>query len=190
MNILFVPFSKASIDPLPHPFHNFHFSRTILQHWSSSYSPSSSSSRIKGKYILNPKDRISIIRGGGTHQPTDPTRSFWSSSSVHQPTSFSSSPRHPSSSSSPWAQSQTQNQYSRRLTVTDVTNDVRDQERVKTKDAINAFLTRESRNSFIVKVYAILTGQLLLVALSALMFGRYSSMGRWMITRGRIGKSI
>jgi hypothetical protein len=101
------------------------------------------------------------------------------------PFSYSQSPRSPQSPSY-----RTRNQQQGGITVTDVTQDVKDRERERTKDAINSFLTRESRNSFIIKVYTILTGQLVLVALSALLFGRYPALGRWMMTSstGRFGK--
>ena len=67
-----------------------------------------------------------------------------------------------------------------------MTNEIKDQEREETKEVIDAFLTRDSRNSFIVRVYAILTAQLLLVALSILAFGRYPALGIWMMTKGKV----
>ncbi len=72
--------------------------------------------------------------------------------------------------------------------MTDVTDEIKEQEREETKEVIDAFLTRESRNSFIVRVYSILTVQLVLVALSVLAFGRYPSLSYWMMTRGKIGE--
>ena len=42
---------------------------------------------------------------------------------------------------------------------------------VATKDVIDAFLTRDSRNSFIARVYAILSVQLVIAVLSCLLFG-------------------
>jgi hypothetical protein len=147
-------------------------------------SNASTSSRLSLPLLPKSAGRLTNViqlnmRGGGPHSPsTDPTRTLWSSSSVQQP--------------QPTSLRTTSSSYRNNsgITVTDVTDDVKDFEREQTKDAINAFLTRESRNSFIVKVYTILTGQLVLVALSALLFGRYPTLGRWMMTssQGRIGE--
>lgn len=147
-------------------------------------SNASTSSRLSPPLLPKSAGRLTNIiqlnmRGGGPHSPsTDPTRTLWSSSSVQQP--------------QPTSLRTTSSSYRNNsgITVTDVTDDVKDFEREQTKDAINAFLTRESRNSFIVKVYTILTGQLVLVALSALLFGKYPTLGRWMMTssQGRIGE--
>jgi FtsH-binding integral membrane protein len=76
------------------------------------------------------------------------------------------------------------------MTVTDVTDELKNEERERTKEEIDSFLTRESRNSFIVRVYSILTVQLLLVALSVLLFGRYPMLGGWMLTKGSFGKYV
>mmetsp|Transcript_3161 Transcript_3161/g.5878 ORF Transcript_3161/g.5878 Transcript_3161/m.5878 type:complete len:392 (+) Transcript_3161:68-1243(+) len=125
-------------------------------------------------------DKIFNMRGGAYSPTTDPTRTLWASPSSTQ--------QHPQTRTTTSTQSSSASSYYRTggeagiATVTDVTDEIKDQQREKTKDAINAFLTRESRNSFIVKVYAILTGQLVLVALSALLFGRYPALGRWMMT--------
>mmetsp|Transcript_18978 Transcript_18978/g.28114 ORF Transcript_18978/g.28114 Transcript_18978/m.28114 type:complete len:355 (-) Transcript_18978:223-1287(-) len=121
-------------------------------------------------YLLN-------LRGGA--QPTNPSRNYWSSSSTQkqQPTSFQQSQSQASS-----MQQQTQ---TKQVTVTDVTDDWKSEEREETKEVINSFLTRESRNTFIVRVYSILTVQLLLVALSVLLFGKYPMLNRWMLTGGK-----
>jgi len=84
-------------------------------------------------------------------------------------------------------QQQTQ---TKQVTVTDVTDDWKSEEREETKEVINSFLTRESRNTFIVRVYSILTVQLLLVALSVLLFGKYPMLNRWMLTGGKFGKCV
>ncbi len=83
------------------------------------------------------------IRGGV--QPSNASRNFWSTA-TKQPTSFQQSQKNAA-----------------RVTVTDVTDEMRDQERIATKEEIDSFLTRESRNTFIARVYGILTVQLLVV---------------------------
>jgi FtsH-binding integral membrane protein len=100
--------------------------------------------------------------------------------------SFGANPSH-SQNKQPTSFQQSQSQsYNENVQVTDVTNEIKDQEREETKEVIDAFLTRDSRNSFIVRVYAILTAQLLLVALSILAFGRYPALGIWMMTKGKV----
>ncbi|KAL3912347.1 MAG: hypothetical protein SGILL_006920, partial [Bacillariaceae sp.] len=44
------------------------------------------------------------------------------------------------------------------------------------KEMIDSFLTRDSRNSFIARVYAILSGQLLFTALVCILFGMYAPL--------------
>ncbi len=83
------------------------------------------------------------IRGG--IQPSNASRNYWSTS-THQPTSFQQSQKDAA-----------------RVTVTDVTDELREEERQATKEEIDSFLTRESRNTFIARVYGILTIQLALV---------------------------
>jgi len=56
----------------------------------------------------------------------------------------------------------------------------------ETKDLIDAFLTRDSRNSFIARVYAILTGQLLVTALSVIGFSGKRDLAMWFLTRGKL----
>lgn len=104
---------------------------------------------------------ILSLRGG----VIDPTRSLWSTSKSNN------------SSSIPYSH--------KKVIVTDVTDELRDIEREGTKEIIDSFLTRDARNSFIVRVYAILTGQLSLVGISVLLFGRYPLLSRWMLFRGR-----
>jgi FtsH-binding integral membrane protein len=53
-------------------------------------------------------------------------------------------------------------------------------DREDTKDLIDAFLTRDSRNKFIARVYTILSGQLLVTASSIFAFGMFPDLGRWM----------
>ena len=53
-----------------------------------------------------------------------------------------------------------------------------------TKEQIDAFLTRDSRNTFIARVYALLATQLLITAGSVLAFGLNPSLSRWMSTGG------
>ena len=85
--------------------------------------------------------------------------------------------------SSRWASSQAgirrprQSQPQRYPTVEDI--DVADDAET-VKDMIDAFLTRDSRNSFISRVYAILSGQLLVTALIVILFGLNAEMSMWM----------
>mmetsp|Transcript_8671 Transcript_8671/g.11483 ORF Transcript_8671/g.11483 Transcript_8671/m.11483 type:complete len:331 (+) Transcript_8671:181-1173(+) len=51
---------------------------------------------------------------------------------------------------------------------------------ISAKEAMGAFLTRESRNTFISRVYAILAGQLAVTCLSIFAFGKYDFAGKWM----------
>lgn len=52
------------------------------------------------------------------------------------------------------------------------------------KDMLNAFLTRDSRNKFIARVYGILSGQLFVTALVICIFGMNPGMGAWMAQAG------
>lgn len=58
-----------------------------------------------------------------------------------------------------------------------------------TKILIDAFLTRDSRNTFIARVYTILSGQLMVTALSIALFGINPSWSRWM-RMSRLGQII
>jgi len=59
--------------------------------------------------------------------------------------------------------------------------------RAETKEAIDAFLTRDSRNSFITRVYAILSAQLAVTALSIFAFGTHPEWTRFMLSQsGRL----
>ena len=53
------------------------------------------------------------------------------------------------------------------------------------KEVINSFLSRENRNSFIIKVYSILTVQLLVTCLFIFGFHSFSNVSYWMMTKGR-----
>jgi FtsH-binding integral membrane protein len=50
----------------------------------------------------------------------------------------------------------------------------------ETKEVMDAFLTRDSRQSFIARVYAILSCQLAVTALSVVMFGTQPALTEWM----------
>jgi protein lifeguard len=60
---------------------------------------------------------------------------------------------------------------------------------IDTKVLIDAFLTRDSRNTFIARVYTILSGQLFFTALSIGLFGMNPSWSRWM-RMTRVGQII
>lgn len=59
-------------------------------------------------------------------------------------------------------------------------------EREQVKEEINAFLTRDSRNTFIARVYAILAGQLSFVSLAIFAFMKFPQLQQWMLLKGRI----
>jgi len=65
-------------------------------------------------------------------------------------------------------------------TVIDLDDQIDDS--VKTK--IDAFLTRDSRNTFIARVYAILSAQLVFTALTMVVFAMNPGMSRWMRQSG------
>mmetsp|Transcript_23606 Transcript_23606/g.33116 ORF Transcript_23606/g.33116 Transcript_23606/m.33116 type:complete len:334 (+) Transcript_23606:262-1263(+) len=56
----------------------------------------------------------------------------------------------------------------------------------ETKEMIDAFLTRDSRQTFISRVYAILTGQLLVTAISIFIFGTNKNLAHWMHRSGTV----
>jgi len=72
------------------------------------------------------------------------------------------------------------------ITVTDVTREEQNKSQQETKDVIDAFLPRDNRNTFIARVYAILTGQLLVTALSVLVFSKFPGLGSWMSLKGKV----
>ena len=74
------------------------------------------------------------------------------------------------------------------ITVTDVTREEQNKSQQETKDVIDAFLPRDNRNTFIARVYAILTGQLLVTALSVLVFSKFPGLGSWMSLKGKVGE--
>mmetsp|Transcript_3088 Transcript_3088/g.4669 ORF Transcript_3088/g.4669 Transcript_3088/m.4669 type:complete len:363 (+) Transcript_3088:86-1174(+) len=152
----------------------------------SSLSPSLLHQQSKHRALTRSRSRSLIhnLRGGGV-QPSDASRGFWSTSTSSptsrspQPKSFQDQSRqrqHPSSNENP------------QVVVTDVTEDAQTKQRLAAKEEIDSFLTRESRNSFITRVYAILTGQLLMVALSVLGFARYPRLQFFMMTKGKFVK--
>lgn len=54
-----------------------------------------------------------------------------------------------------------------------------DDEKTATKEILDAFLTRDSRNTFIARVYAILAGQLLVTGASIALFGTQPALRQW-----------
>lgn len=89
---------------------------------------------------------------------------------------------------SPWSSSPIgirrpgQSQQEQYPTVTDLDDQIDDS--VKTK--IDSFLTRDSRNTFIARVYAILSGQLLFTALTILTFAMNPRLSLWMKQSGTV----
>jgi len=106
------------------------------------------------------------LRGGNINSNTQPPSStFWSTKTSRQ---------NPPKSS-----------YGN-IKVTDVTQDIKEQEMEETKDEIDKFLTRDSRVSFISRVYAILTGQLVILSLSILAFAKNPKLSFWIMSKGRV----
>ncbi|CAJ1969410.1 unnamed protein product [Cylindrotheca closterium] len=99
----------------------------------------------------------------GRHQPPDPTFGIRGGSS--------SLPRSPPSYFSPWSPPKLQ-PWSGSASTTQSTP-TRDAEDVSTKEIIDSFLTRDSRTTFIARVYAILGVQLIVTALSCAIFGTH-----------------
>jgi len=128
--------------------------------------------------LLRPSTSKTLsIRGGIQPSSPDNARGFWSTT-PKQPTSFQKQ-----SQSSKYQQNQ---QQQPQVTVTDVTEQSRNEELEATKEEIDSFLTRESRNSFIARVYAILTAQLFLTALSIFGFARYPRIAPWVFSKGMV----
>ena len=132
-------------------------------------------------------DRLRGLRGGAG---IDNSRGLSSFGTKRQPSSFSSSSTSTTSSTfrNPNPNTNPNSNSNSNIQVTDVTNEMKSSEREETKEAIDAFLSREDRNSFITRVYSILTVQLLMVAASVLAFGRYPSMTVFMMTKGKFGE--
>ena len=133
-------------------------------------------------------DRLRGLRGGAG---IDNSRGLSSFGTKRQPSSFSSSSTSSTTSSTfrnTNTNTNTNSNPNPNIQVTDVTNEMKSSERGETKEAIDAFLNREDRNSFITRVYSILTVQLLMVAASVLAFGRYPSMTVFMMTKGKFGE--
>jgi hypothetical protein len=104
------------------------------------------------------------IRGGSSQ----PGTSRWSaSSSLRPPPKRGSQPQH--------------------YPITKDLDEDRDRDTLSTKEVIDAFLTRDSRNTFIARVYGILSGQLIVTAISVLAFGLNPSLGMWMKDAGSFG---
>eukprot|EP00339_Tiarina_fusa_P027438 CAMPEP_0117031850 /NCGR_PEP_ID=MMETSP0472-20121206/22856_1 /TAXON_ID=693140 ORGANISM="Tiarina fusus, Strain LIS" /NCGR_SAMPLE_ID=MMETSP0472 /ASSEMBLY_ACC=CAM_ASM_000603 /LENGTH=325 /DNA_ID=CAMNT_0004740283 /DNA_START=88 /DNA_END=1065 /DNA_ORIENTATION=- len=61
---------------------------------------------------------------------------------------------------------------------------------VSTKEMLDAFLTRDSRNTFIARVYLILSGQLLVTAGSCFLFGLYPPLANYRMQNAPILTSI
>lgn len=144
------------------------FARKSIISSSRSSSSSSSWSSIRLSSIVN------MNRGGGSGD-TPPSSTFWSTRTT---------PPKPNNTQYPFSSSS--QPQPRRVRVTDVTQQYEDQKRDDTKEQINAFLTRDNRNQFITRVYAILSGQLLITLASIFGFTKVPALSYWMMTRGQI----
>lgn len=56
----------------------------------------------------------------------------------------------------------------------------KEEENALSSETISAFLTRDNRNTFIARVYAILTGQLLMTCVSIYIFHMFPQVSQWM----------
>jgi len=70
-------------------------------------------------------------------------------------------------------------------TLSSPNNKEEDDEEISTKEVIDAFLTRESRNTFISRVYAIFAAQLLVTAISVYGFSGKRDLAIWFFTKGK-----
>lgn len=128
-------------------------------------------SRSHSAKIISSNFILHGIRGGAQPSNTN-ARTFWNTNANKNNNSNSYNYRQ--------AQEDT-------FSVTDVTDELKEEERSVTKEAIDSFLTRESRNSFIARVYMILSVQLTMVVGSILMFAKFPNISRFFITKGRLG---
>jgi len=113
------------------------------------------------------------IRGG-----SDTSRPIWT---------FGSKPTHPQQYQQ--SQRQYQQQSSPYPIVEDVTNEENQKQSQVAKEMVDSFLSRDNRQSFITRVYAILTTQLLVTAGVVLYMASHRNIAHWMAFEGRmIGK--
>jgi len=130
---------------------------------------------------------------GGSSDPTPPSTSsstgssYWQrrpttpikNNAMHGYSSESVRPTFTTSTSSQQSQRQQQQEQQQ------VEQEKQKQNVIASKDAMNEFLSRDDRKAFIVRVYTILTGQLLVVSLSILGFAKNPGLTQWIATRGR-----
>ena len=64
------------------------------------------------------------------------------------------------------------------------------EEKTAAKELLNSFLTRDSRNTFIARVYAILAGQLVMTALSVILFGTQPALRKWTLGSSSSGATV
>jgi hypothetical protein len=115
---------------------------------------------------------LRINRGGGD-LPNSST--FWSTR-TNSPTSTSTSTTNSS-----------RQNHQNVIKVTDVTNEIKDEKMGEAKEQINnSFaLSRDDRNTFIARVYTILTTQLLVTVLSIFLFANNPKLQYWMLSKGK-----
>lgn len=123
------------------------------------------------------------FRGGSSPPPPFPSKvsQKWSANIQGNPSSTSKPVRYPivhditeDQSKSKWLGTSTRDSKNRNI--------------FDTKQAIDAFLTRDSRNSFISRVYAILTGQLIATVISILTFSANRNWAVWLLTEGKLSE--
>ena len=129
--------------------------------------------------INNPIQKYNIIiRGGGS----DGRSVVWSSSNS------SLQKRHPSSS---YQYSNNPFTNSDNYTRNNHKNHLEDSNNVQTKEAMNAFLSRDSRKTFVTRVYAILTAQLLFTSFVTIAMNIHrDKVLYYLMNTGRLGRMI
>jgi len=128
---------------------------------------------------------------GGSSDPIPPSTSSGTGSNYWQrrpATPTNNNPLFSYSSSgaqSNFRKTQQQQQTQNQQTQQQQTQQQKQVEQEEVKDIVNEFLSRDDRTSFIARVYAILTGQLLVTSLSILLFSKNPFVTAWMTGRGR-----
>lgn len=80
----------------------------------------------------------------------------------------------------------TSNQSSGNNLISNYYNNNDEEKQIASTEYIDSFLTRENRNSFIARVYAILSVQLGFTAAVVLLFTKYKGITFWMVQSGRM----
>lgn len=135
---------------------------------------------------------LSTLAPNSCCQASSPSQHHQLNTAIHRPPILhlraGAASRQPPWSSSPIGirrpgQSQQRQQQQQQWPIVE---DLDDQIDDSVKGKIDSFLTRDSRNTFIARVYAILSGQLLFTALTVLLFALNPGMATWMRQAGSL----